>query len=129
MSEGGRVGNVSVPFGEVRNQIAKDLDLGSGRNYDKAKYIYNNAPEELIQKLDDEELSINKAYMMLKEQLIEEKNKAKSLEQKLKKLLATNFGRSKNDPVKQGRVFGEYEKLCGIQHGGARGQIDHLTQE
>lgn len=38
-------------------------------------------------------------------------------DEKLKKLLATNFGRLKNDPVKQGRVFGEYEKLCGVYHG------------
>ena len=26
----------------------------------------------------------------------------------------------KNNPVKQGRVFEQYEKLCGIQHGGSR---------
>lgn len=48
--------------------------------------------------------------MIIKEDLIDE-------DEKLKKLLATNFGRLKNDPVKQGRVFGEYEKLCGIRQG------------
>jgi ParB-like chromosome segregation protein Spo0J len=41
-------------------------------------------------------------------------------DEKLKKLLVANFGRSKNDPVKQGRVYKEYETLRGVQHGGAR---------
>ncbi|WP_454053943.1 hypothetical protein [Clostridium sp. Marseille-Q7071] len=40
-----------------------------------------------------------------------------SEEEKLKKLLATNFGRLKNNPVKQGKVYAEYEKLCGVYHG------------
>lgn len=59
-------------IGNTRDKIANDLDLGSGRNYDKAQYIYNNAPEELIQQLDDGRLSINKAYITLKEQLMNE---------------------------------------------------------
>jgi ParB family chromosome partitioning protein len=71
-------------MGKVREQIAKDLDLVSGRNYGKAQYIYNNAPEELIKQLDDGQLSINKAYITLKEQLKSEKEKANQLEQQLK---------------------------------------------
>lgn len=39
------------------------------------------------------------------------------VKKKLKKLLATNFGRLKNNPVKQGKVYAEYEKLCGVYHG------------
>ncbi|MBC2580831.1 hypothetical protein [Clostridium sp. DJ247] len=50
--------------------------------------------------------------VIIREDLIEE-------EEKLKKLLATNFGRLKNNPVKQGKVFVEYEKLCGIRQGSA----------
>jgi hypothetical protein len=34
-----------------------------------------------------------------------------SEDEKLKTLLVANFGHSKNDPIKQGRVYGEYEKL------------------
>lgn len=56
------------------------------------------------------DLGIKLIPVIIKEDLIDE-------DEKLKKLLATNFGRLKNDPVKQGRVFGEYEKLCGIQVG------------
>lgn len=48
--------------------------------------------------------------VLIKEEVITE-------EDKLKKLLATNFGRLKNNPVKQGKVYSEYEKLCGIKKG------------
>lgn len=68
---------------DTREQIAKDLDISTG-TLAKAQYIYNNAPEELIQQLDDEKLSINKAYNTLKAQLQAEKDKASQLEQKLK---------------------------------------------
>jgi len=78
------VENVPQSKGKVRDQIAKDLDLVSGRNYDKAQYIYNNAPEDIIGQLDDGQLSINKAYITLKEQLKSEKEKANQLEQQLK---------------------------------------------
>ncbi|UBK64726.1 hypothetical protein [Clostridium perfringens] len=51
--------------------------------------------------------------VIIREDLVDE-------DEKRKKLLATNFGREKNDPVKQGRVYEKYEKLCGIQRGGDR---------
>lgn len=37
--------------------------------------------------------------------------------EKLKKLLATNFGRTKNDPAKQVKVASEYVELVGMKHG------------
>ena len=33
---------------KTRDKIAKDLDMGSGKNYDKAQYIYNNADKDMI---------------------------------------------------------------------------------
>jgi ParB family transcriptional regulator, chromosome partitioning protein len=74
------VENVPQSSGKVRDQIAKDLDLGSGRNFDKAQYIYNNGNEELIEQLNEGQLSINKAYNTIKEQL-----KMKEMENKLKR--------------------------------------------
>ncbi|WP_195970430.1 ParB/RepB/Spo0J family partition protein [Clostridium thermobutyricum] len=56
------------------------------------------------------DLNIGLVPVIIKEELLDEK-------EKLKKLLATNFGRLKNDPVKQGRVFKEYEKLVGVKQG------------
>lgn len=41
----------------------------------------------------------------------------------LMQLIVSNFGRMKNDPIKQGAMIAEYEKLRGVQHGG-----DHTTK-
>lgn len=71
------------------------------------------------------DLGINLVPVIIREDLVDE-------DEKRKKLLATNFGRLKNDPVKQGRVYCEYEKLCGIKNGGYRksdSQIAKLTQK
>lgn len=60
------------------DKVSQDVGLGSRDTYRKAKYIYENGNNELIQQLDDEQLSINKAYNMLKEEkkkLEEDKNK------------------------------------------------------
>lgn len=48
--------------------------------------------------------------VMIRQDLIDE-------DDKLKKLLVANFGRCKNDPIKQGKVYKEYEKLSGIKIG------------
>lgn len=68
---------------DSREQIATNLEMSSGTLH-KAQYIYNNAPEDIIQQLDDGQLSINKAYITLKEQLKVEKEKARELERELK---------------------------------------------
>lgn len=53
--------------GLIRDKLASDLDLGSGEQYRKADYIYQNATEEQIKKLDENKLSINAVYRDLKE--------------------------------------------------------------
>lgn len=58
------------------------------------------------------DLGINLVPVIIREDLVDE-------DEKLKKLLATNFGREKNDPVKQGRVYEKYERLCGVRQGSA----------
>ncbi|KEI92180.1 hypothetical protein [Clostridium botulinum] len=47
---------------DSNKQVANDLDMGT-TTYRKAKYIYENGNEDLIQQLDDEQLSINKANL------------------------------------------------------------------
>lgn len=69
---------------DTNKKVAEDIGLGSKETYRQAKYIYNNVPEELIQQLDNEQLSINKAYIILREQLKSEKEKTNQLEQQLK---------------------------------------------
>ncbi|MCR1974975.1 hypothetical protein NSA52_12655 [Clostridium sporogenes] len=42
---------------DSNKQVANDLDMGT-TTYKKAQYIYENGNKELIQQLDDDELSI-----------------------------------------------------------------------
>ena len=67
MSKGGEGLPILVNL-DTNKQIAGDLELGK-ETYRQAQYIYNNADEETIKQLDDGQLSINKAYTTLKEQL------------------------------------------------------------
>lgn len=41
----------------------------------------------------------------------------RKLTPEIKSLLATNFGRTKNDPTKQRKVAVQYVELCGLKHG------------
>ena len=56
------------------------------------------------------DLGIDLIPVIIREDLVDE-------DEKLKKLLATNFGRLENNPMKQSRVITEYERLCGIRRG------------
>lgn len=63
--------------GAIRDIVANKSGFGSHDTFSKAKYISENAPEEMIKQLDDGKLSINKAYITLKEEKrkLEEENK------------------------------------------------------
>lgn len=56
------------------------------------------------------ELGIKLIPAIIREELLDD-------DEKMKKLLASNFGRMKNNPMKQSKVLSEYEKLCGVYHG------------
>lgn len=56
----------TFPQGTTRDIVAAATGFGSGKNYDKAKYISENADEEIIRSLDEGSLSINAAYQRLK---------------------------------------------------------------
>lgn len=64
------------------------------------------------------DLGIKKVPVIIREDLDTE-------EEKLKKLLATNFGRIKNDPTKQRKVAVEYVELCGNKHGTNQWRVDN----
>jgi hypothetical protein len=83
------------------------MGIGSGFQYEKEKFIADNADSETL---------------------------VKSESDKLVALLAANFGRQKNDESKQRRVANEYVKLRGNSRGGDRKSNPHngglkLTQE
>ncbi|BAO04927.1 ParB protein [Clostridium botulinum B str. Osaka05] len=87
---------------DSNKQVAKDAGFGSKETYRQAKYIYENGNNELIQQLDDEQLSINKAYNMLKEEkkkLEEDKNKIICEKEQLEKSfneLSEKYNKEKN---------------------------------
>lgn len=80
MSKGGQ-GLQNLVTLNSSESIAEEVGLGNRETYRQADYIYKNAPEEMIQKLDDGQLSINKAYITLKE---EKKALEKQTEQYIK---------------------------------------------
>lgn len=74
------------------------------------------------------ELGIELVPIMIRDDLTDEN-------EKLKLLLAANFGRTKNDDAKQRKIAAEYVALCGFKHGEiggghqiAENQLSGLTQ-
>ncbi|MNW38769.1 Chromosome-partitioning protein Spo0J [compost metagenome] len=55
--------------GQVRDIVAEKAGFGSGRTYDKAKFILENATPEIIQQLDAGDISTHKAFIETKERL------------------------------------------------------------
>lgn len=47
---------------------------------------------------------------------------------KLRALISNNFGRRKNDPVKDRKVISEYVRLCGYKHGQVGGGHGQTSQ-
>ncbi|WP_439328634.1 hypothetical protein [Bacillus cereus] len=84
MSEGGK-GKENFPDlknEQTRDIVAEKIGIGSGKQYEKAKFITENADSSTIAKLDNEEISIHRAYRELKESL---KEKDKLLHQETEK--------------------------------------------
>ena len=64
------------------------------------------------------ELGLTQVPVIIAEELEDEDDKEMQL-------IASNFGRMKNDPVKQARLIQEYERLEGIRNGGDRKSERH----
>jgi ParB family chromosome partitioning protein len=69
-----------IEQGKTRDIVAEKSGFGSGKTFEKAKYISENASEEIIKSLDEGKLSINKAYMELRKSRDEALKKAKEAE-------------------------------------------------
>ncbi len=66
----------------TRQKVAEDLDM-SESTFMRSEYIFKNADEEMIKDLDENKLSINKAYTTLKEQLKQKDNEIDNYKQQL----------------------------------------------
>lgn len=75
---GGKENNPEQPTGQVRDIVADQAGFGSGKTYDKAKFIMENATPEIIQQLDAGLISTHKAFTETKERLEAELKAAES---------------------------------------------------
>ncbi|WP_145148553.1 ParB N-terminal domain-containing protein [Paenibacillus xylanexedens] len=66
---GGKENVPEQPTGQVRDIVAEQAGFGSGKTYDKAKFIMENATPEIIQQLDAGIISTHKAFTETKERL------------------------------------------------------------
>jgi ParB family transcriptional regulator, chromosome partitioning protein len=62
--------------GQTRDIVAEKSGFGSGKQYEKAKYIADHADPEIIARLDDGEISIHRAYQETKRKLEEAERRA-----------------------------------------------------
>jgi len=72
--------------GETREKVADRAGFGNRETYRKAKYIIENADEELINELDEEEISIHSAYKKLKKEKDRLKKSNEDLTEKLNEI-------------------------------------------
>ncbi len=69
--------------GESRDIVAEQSGFGSGKQYEKAKYIADHAGPEIIAQLDDAEISIHRAYTETKRKLAEKEAEVQRLTSEL----------------------------------------------
>ncbi|MCQ6288749.1 MULTISPECIES: ParB N-terminal domain-containing protein [Bacillus cereus group] len=67
----GAKGVENFPQAKSRDIVAEKIGIGSGKQYEKAKFITEHADSFTIAKLDNEEISIHKAYTELQARLKE----------------------------------------------------------
>lgn len=72
INQEGKDGRPTLEIKQSRDAVGEKIDM-SGRQYDRAKYIVENAPEEVIEELDKGERSISGTYEELR---AKEKSKA-----------------------------------------------------
>ncbi len=72
----GKQENFPEQSGQVRDIVAEQTGFGSGKQYDKAKFIMENATPEIIQQLDSGLISTHKAFVETRERLEKEKFEA-----------------------------------------------------
>lgn len=65
INQKGKDGRPTLEIKQSRDAVGEKIDM-SGRQYDRAKYIVENAPEEVIEELDKGERSISGTYEELR---------------------------------------------------------------
>lgn len=85
--------------GETREIVGKASGFGSGRTYARAKYVYENADDEIIKEVDEGKKSIRRAHDELREQ----KKQKEVLDMNAPENLVESPIKEKRTPVKRDR--------------------------
>lgn len=124
-----QITHVTVDVLKVHPRNLEFFDDISGEDYEqfKASIKEEGIITEIIVAPDMTILSGHQRYKAAKELGLKTvpiriREDAETEEQKLKLLLAANFGRKENSPGKKRKVAAEYVALCGYGHGGSRCQ-------
>lgn len=106
--------------GEVRDIVATKLGIGSGKQFDKEKYIYENqsslTPEDFAD-WDEGRLSTNKAYQQIKAKLQQQEEQLKTKQDSVDLLkqkyveLQEQLKQATNDNQKQSELEKQIERL------------------
>ena len=72
--------------GQTRDRVAAETGFGSGKTYEKAKFVADHADAETIARLDAEETTIHAEYVRLKSRLAEKDSEIQRQAQKLQRL-------------------------------------------
>lgn len=72
----------TAEIGEVRDIVASKLGIGSGKQYEKEKYIADNADSSTLSEWDKGDISTHAAYIKIKQEKDTLENKIKQLESK-----------------------------------------------
>jgi ParB family chromosome partitioning protein len=73
--------------GQVRDIVAQKIGIGSGKQYDKEKYIADNATPTLLSQWDKGDISTHAAYIQIKKEKEALENKVKQLESQPPKII------------------------------------------
>lgn len=68
---------------DTNKQVAEEVGIGGRETYRKAEYIYKNADDDIIQQLNEEKISIHKAWLETKSKLEQIEKEKAVLEQEL----------------------------------------------
>ncbi len=123
--------------GQTRDIVAEQSGFGSGKQYEKAKYISENADAETIAKLDAGEISIHKAYMETKAKLQEAERRASGFEKALKEAQEALRAEREKPPVTKEVIVEkvvdhtDYQKIAQLQEEVRRkqAQLDEISRK
>lgn len=74
--------NLGKPM-RTDDQVAREVGIGGRETYRKAEYIYQNADDDIIQQLNEEKISIHKAWVETKKKLEQVEKEKANLEKEL----------------------------------------------